>query len=89
MTLAEFRAKIGLAHRLLYHEQQQLLPTANRQSPIGITPMFNRQFLQSRLGQASMISFAAMLALNVFALSAQLHAMPTAYAAAPVAVELA
>ena len=51
--------------------------------------MFDRQFLQSRLGQASMISFAAMLALNVFALSSQLHAVPMAYAAAPVAVELA
>ena len=51
--------------------------------------MFNRQFLQSKLGQAAMISFAAMLALNVFALSAQLHAVPPAYAAAPGAVELA
>ena len=51
--------------------------------------MFDRQFLQSRLGQASIISFAAMLALNVFALSAQLHAVPTAYASAPTTVELA
>ena len=51
--------------------------------------MFDRQFLQSRLGQASIISFAAMLALNVFALSAQLHAVPMAYAAGPLAVELA
>ena len=51
--------------------------------------MFDRQFLQSRLGQASIFSFAAMLALNVFALSAQLHAVPMAYAAAPIAVELA
>ena len=51
--------------------------------------MFNRQFLQSKLGQAAMLSFAAMLALNVFALSAQLHAVQTAYAVAPIAVELA
>ena len=50
--------------------------------------MFNRQFLQSKLGQAAIISFAAMLALNVFALSAQLHAAPTAYAATPGVVEL-
>jgi hypothetical protein len=53
------------------------------------TPMFDRQFLQSKLGQAAMLSFAAMLALNVFALGAQLHAMPTAYAAAQMTVELA
>ena len=51
--------------------------------------MFDRQFLQSRLGQAATISFAAMLALNVFALSAQLHAVPTTYASAPTTVELA
>ena len=51
--------------------------------------MFDRQFLQSRLGKASIFSFAAMLAMNVFALSAQLHAVPTAYAAAPIVVELA
>ncbi len=51
--------------------------------------MFDRQFLQSKLGQAAMLSFAAMLALNVFALSAQLHAVPMAYAAAPGSVELA
>ena len=51
--------------------------------------MFDRQFLQSKLGQAAMLSCAAMLALNVFALSAQLHAVPMAYAAAPIAVELA
>ena len=51
--------------------------------------MFDRQFLQSKLGQAAMISFAAMLALNIFALGAQLHAVPTAYAAAPTTVELA
>ena len=51
--------------------------------------MFDRQFLQSKLGRAAMISFAAMLALNVFALSAQLHAVPAAYAAAPGAVDLA
>jgi hypothetical protein len=51
--------------------------------------MFDRQFLQSKLGQASMISFAAMLALNIFALNSQVHAVPTAYASAPVTVELA
>ena len=51
--------------------------------------MFDRQFLQSKLGQAAMLSFAAMLALNVIALSAQLHAVPMAYAAAPIVVELA
>ena len=51
--------------------------------------MFDRQFLRSKLGQASILSFAAMLALNVFALSSQLHAVPTAYASAPTSVELA
>ena len=51
--------------------------------------MFDRQFFQSTLGKAALLSFAAMLALNVFALSSQLHAVPTAYASAPTAVELA
>ena len=51
--------------------------------------MFDRQFFQSKLGQAAMLSFAAMLAMNLFALSSQLHAVPMAYAAGPVAVELA
>ena len=51
--------------------------------------MFNRQFFQSTLGKAALLSFAAMLAMNVFALSSQLHAVPMAFAAGPVAVELA
>ena len=51
--------------------------------------MFDRQFFQSTLGKAALLSFAAMLALNIFALSSQLHAVPKAYADNPVAVELA
>ena len=51
--------------------------------------MFDRQFFQSTLGKAAMLSFAAMLAMNIFALSSQLHAVPMAYAAGPAAVELA
>jgi hypothetical protein len=51
--------------------------------------MFNRQFFRSTLGRASMLSIAAMLAMNVLALNAQLDAVPAAYAAAAIEVELA
>lgn len=52
--------------------------------------MFQRQFFQSKLGKAAMLSVAAMLAMNIVALNAQLHAVPTAYAAAAqTTVELA
>ena len=52
--------------------------------------MFDRHFLHSKLGKSAILSIAAMLAMNIVALNAQLHAVPTAYAAAaPTAVELA
>ena len=51
--------------------------------------MFDRKFFQSRLGTAAMLSIAAMLAMNVVALNAQLSAVPGAYAAVPTQVELA
>jgi len=52
--------------------------------------MFDRRFLQSKLGQAAALSVAAMLAMNIVALNAQLSAVPTAYAAAArTTVELA
>ena len=51
--------------------------------------MFDRQFFHSKLGRSAMLSIAAMLAMNIVALNAQLHAVPTVYAAAPVQVELA
>jgi len=51
--------------------------------------MFDRKFFQSRLGAAAMLSIAAMLAMNVVALNAQLSAVPGAYAAVPTQVELA
>ena len=52
--------------------------------------MFDRQFFQSKLGKAAALSVAAMLAMNIVALNAQLHAVPAAYAAAtPTLVELA
>ena len=52
--------------------------------------MFDRQFFQSKLGKAAMLSVAAMLAMNIVALNAQLHAVPAAFAAAtPAMVELA
>jgi len=52
--------------------------------------MFDHQFFGSKLGKAALLSIAAMLAMNLFALNAQLHAVPAAYAAAaPTSVELA
>ena len=51
--------------------------------------MYTRSFFTTSLGRASLLSIAAMLAMNVVALNAQLHAVPTAYAAAPLQVELA
>ena len=55
----------------------------------GLTTMFDRQFLHSKLGKSALLSIVAMLAMNFVALNAQLHAVPTVYAAAPVQVELA
>ena len=53
-------------------------------------PMFDRQFFRSKLGMAAALSVAAMLAMNIVALNAQLHAVPSAYAAsAQTTVELA
>ena len=58
--------------------------------------MFDRKFFQSKvgfvqtkLGRAAMLSIAAMLAMNVVALNAQLGAVSGTYAAAPAQVELA
>ena len=52
--------------------------------------MFDRQFFRSKLGKAAAFSVAAMLAMNIVALNAQLHAVPSAYAAsAQTTVELA
>ena len=52
--------------------------------------MFDRHFLRSKLGKSALLSIAAMLAMNIVALNAQLHAVPAAYAAAtPTLVELA
>ena len=51
--------------------------------------MFDRKFFQSKLGHTAMLSIAAMLAMNVVALNAQLGAVPGTYAAAPAQVELA
>ena len=52
--------------------------------------MLNRQFFQSKLGKAAVLSVAAMLAMNIVALNAQLDAVPAAYAAsAQTTVELA
>lgn len=51
--------------------------------------MFNRKFFQSKVGHAAMLSIAAMLAMNVVALNAQLGAVPHAYAAVTTQVELA
>jgi len=52
--------------------------------------MFDRRFFSSKLGKSALLSIAAMLAMNIVALNAQLHAVPTAYAAAAqTTVELA
>ena len=52
--------------------------------------MFDRQFFHSKLGKAAALSVVAMLAMNIVALNAQLHAVPTAYAASvQTSVELA
>ena len=51
--------------------------------------MFDRKFFQSKLGNAAMLSIAAMLGMNVVALNAQLGAVSHAYASAPTQVELA
>ena len=51
--------------------------------------MFDRKFFQSKLGHTAMLSIAAMLAMNVVALNAQMNAVPGTYAAASTQVELA
>ncbi len=51
--------------------------------------MYDRKFFQSKLGNVAVLSIAAMLAMNVLALNAQLHAVPSAYAAVANQVELA
>lgn len=52
--------------------------------------MFDRQFFHSKLGKAAALSVVAMLAMNIVALNAQLHAVPSAYAASvQTTVELA
>jgi len=51
--------------------------------------MYNRHFFQTKLGAASAISIAAMVAFNIFALSTQLQAQPLPLAAGEPAVELA
>ena len=51
--------------------------------------MFDRKFFQSKLGTAAMLSIVAMLGMNVVALNAQMASVPSAYASAPTAVELA
>jgi hypothetical protein len=51
--------------------------------------MYDRRFFASKLGKAAIISFAAMLAFNVLALSQQLQAAPISIAAATQNVEIA
>jgi len=51
--------------------------------------MYDRRFFRSKLGQAAMISIAAMVAFNVIALSQQFEAAPVPYALASQSVELA
>ncbi len=51
--------------------------------------MYDRRFFRSKLGKAAAISVAAMLALNMLALSQQLQATPTPLALATQTVELA
>ncbi|HUQ13195.1 MAG TPA: hypothetical protein VM055_02865 [Novosphingobium sp.] len=51
--------------------------------------MYDRKFFQSKLGHAAVLSIVAMLAMNLLALNAQLHAVPSAYAAVSTQVELA
>ena len=52
--------------------------------------MYDRRFFASRLGKAAIISIAAMLAVNLLALSQQLQAAPMAIAvAATQGVEIA
>ncbi len=51
--------------------------------------MYNRRFFGSTLGKAALISLAAMLAVNVLALSQQMHALPVPVAMATPGLELA
>jgi len=51
--------------------------------------MYDRRFFRTTLGKAAAISIAAMLALNVLALSQQIGAAPMPFALAGQGVELA
>ena len=82
--MAEIQGWTNLARRLLYSEHPPLGGQSKGK------PMFDRQFFRSKLGKAAALSVAAMLAMNIVALNAQLHAVPSAYAAsAQTTVELA
>ena len=51
--------------------------------------MYDRQFFASRLGVSALVSIAAMVTFNVYALTQQIGATPLMTAAAAAQVELA
>ncbi|MET0251122.1 MAG: hypothetical protein ABW203_02990 [Novosphingobium sp.] len=51
--------------------------------------MYDRTFFRSQLGRTALLSIAAMVAMNIVALTEQLRAVPATYAAGTMAVELA
>jgi len=55
----------------------------------GITVMFDREFFTSKLGLAALVSVAAMVTFNVFALSHQLGTTAEAVVVTAPVVELA
>jgi hypothetical protein len=51
--------------------------------------MYDREFFTSKLGAAALVSIAAMVTFNVFALTHQLNDVPTAVVVTAPVVELA
>jgi hypothetical protein len=81
--MANFCHWLDLARTLLKGEHYR------KQSARKAPTMYHPSFFRTKLGRAAVVSIAAMLAMNVVALNAQLHAIPTAYASGSPMVELA